>query len=237
MIQNRALQFIDTVSRHLTVGRVLQSMGKALNSIGVNYFCMNLLPTPKQQFAEVMLASELPSDWLNLYTAKGYVEFDPSQRYGKRVVDPYEWKDAPYDPECEPGALEVIHRARDFGIGTGFVVPIPGSAGNIGNVWMGGYNFQIMNRHKPSLHLMALYAFAHVQRLNGTVRQNVTLNDREREILTWIAAGKSTIEIGEILSLSDRTVEWHVKRSIVKLGARTRTNAVVVALREGIIAF
>ena len=84
---------------------------------------------------------------------------------------------------------------------------------------------------------MALYAFAHVQRLNGTVRQNVTLNDREREILTWIAAGKSTIEIGEILSLSDRTVEWHVQRSIEKLGARTRTNAVVVALREGLIAF
>jgi hypothetical protein len=41
----------------------------------------------------------------------------------------------------------------------------------------------------------------------------------------------------EILSLSDRTVEWHVQRSIAKLGARTRTNAVVIALREGIIAF
>jgi DNA-binding CsgD family transcriptional regulator len=133
--------------------------------------------------------------------------------------------------------LEVVHRASDFGIGTGFVVPIPGSAGNIGNVWMGGYNCQILNRYKPSLHLMALYAFAHVQRLNGTAKQNVKLSDREREILTWIAAGKSVIEIGEILTLSDRTVEWHVQRSIAKLDARTRTNAVAIALRDGAIAF
>jgi LuxR family quorum sensing-dependent transcriptional regulator len=72
---------------------------------------------------------------------------------------------------------------------------------------MGGHNCQIANRHKPLLHVMALYAFAHVQQLNGTVSQNVALNDREREILTWIAAGKSVTEIGEILSISDRTIE------------------------------
>src|ERR1700688_1265904 len=90
-------------------------------------------PTPKQKFEEVMLASKLPSDWINLYMKKAYGEEDPSQRHSKRVVRPYDWKDAPYDPEREPRALEVVHRASDFGIGTGFVVPIPGSAGNIGN--------------------------------------------------------------------------------------------------------
>jgi LuxR family transcriptional regulator, quorum-sensing system regulator BjaR1 len=236
-MQNRAAQFVDTVSRHLTAGCVLEAMGSALNDIGIDCFCMNLLATPKQKFEEVILASKLPSDWINLYTEKAYGEDDPSQRHSKRVVRPYDWKDAPYDPEREPRALEVVHRASDFGIGTGFVVPIPGSTGNIGNVWMGGYKFQILDRHKPSLHLMALYAFAHIQRLNGTAKQNVKLSDREREILTWIAAGKSVIEIGEILTLSDRTVEWHVQRSIAKLGARTRTNAVAIALRDGAIAF
>ena len=122
-------------------------------------------------------------------------------------------------------------------VGNGFVVPIPGSAGNIGSVWIGGRELQLEKRHKPSLHLMALYAFHHVQGLNDMGKKPVILSNREREILTWIAAGKSVIDIGEILKISDRTVEWHLRRSIEKLGARTRTNAVAVALREGIIAF
>jgi DNA-binding CsgD family transcriptional regulator len=74
---------------------------------------------------------------------------------------------------------------------------------------------------------------------NGTspIKQNHKLSHREREILTWIAAGKSVLEIGEILGISDRTVEWHIQRSIEKLDARTHTNAVVIAFREGLISF
>lgn len=236
MLHNRALQFIDTVSRHSTSGSVLEAMTKVLKNVGIELFCVQQLPTPKQDFAEVLLASKLPSDWLNLYTAGGYVDCDPSQRHAKRVVHPYEWKDAPHDPEGEPRVSEFLDRARDFGVGNGFVVPIPGCAGNIGSVWMGGSNGQVENRYKPSLHLMALYAFAHVEALVGTINKAVTLSHREREILTWIAAGKSVIEIGEILKISDRTVEWHSRRSIEKLGARTRTNAVAIAIRDGLIA-
>jgi len=47
-MQNRAAQFVDTVSRHLTAGCVLEAMGSALNDIGIDCFCMNLLATPKQ---------------------------------------------------------------------------------------------------------------------------------------------------------------------------------------------
>src|ERR1700722_7053042 len=85
-MQNRAAQFVDTVSRHLTAGCVLEAMGSALNDIGIDCFCMNLLAAPKQQFEEVILASKLPSDWINLYKEKAYGEDDPSQRHSKRVV-------------------------------------------------------------------------------------------------------------------------------------------------------
>jgi LuxR family quorum sensing-dependent transcriptional regulator len=237
MTHLEALQFIDVVGRHTTAGCVLESMARTLSGIGIDLFCMNVLPFPGQQFEEVLLASKLPPDWLDLYIANGYVDHDPSLRHGKRVVHPYDWKDAPFDSAHEPRMLEVVQRARDFGIENGFVVPIPGPAGNVGNVWMGGHNIEIPDCHKPSLHLMALYAFAQVQRLTGKVRQTGMLSNREREILTWIAAGRSVAEISELLGLSGRTIEWHVQRSIEKLGARTRTNAVAIALREGIIAF
>jgi LuxR family quorum sensing-dependent transcriptional regulator len=55
---------------------------------------------------------------------------------------------------------------------------------------------------------------------------------REREVLAWSAQGKSAWEIGEILNLAKRTVDEHAKTAMRKLGARTRTQAVAIAIRE-----
>ncbi len=55
------------------------------------------------------------------------------------------------------------------------------------------------------------------------------LNDREIEILTWVARGKTSAEIAKILGLAKRTVDFHLDNAREKLGARTRTEAVVKA--------
>jgi LuxR family quorum sensing-dependent transcriptional regulator len=62
------------------------------------------------------------------------------------------------------------------------------------------------------------------------------LSGREREVLTWATQGKSAREIGEILRITKRTVDAHTQNAIRKLGATNRTHAVVVALRDQMIA-
>jgi LuxR family transcriptional regulator, quorum-sensing system regulator BjaR1 len=62
------------------------------------------------------------------------------------------------------------------------------------------------------------------------------LTPREREILKWVAVGKTDDEIGTILTLSADTVHSHLKNSMRKLDAGRRTYAVVQALRFGEIA-
>jgi DNA-binding CsgD family transcriptional regulator len=64
----------------------------------------------------------------------------------------------------------------------------------------------------------------------------VRLSPREREILQWCLVGKSTWAIGEILSASEKTVEWHLTRAYAKLGATSRVTAVVKALNLGLIS-
>jgi DNA-binding NarL/FixJ family response regulator len=49
------------------------------------------------------------------------------------------------------------------------------------------------------------------------------LTDREREIATLISQGLSNIEIAEALTLSVRTIEGHIYRACVRVGAPTRT--------------
>ncbi len=49
-------------------------------------------------------------------------------------------------------------------------------------------------------------------------------------MLSWIAAGKSAWEIGEILNISKRTVEEHSQQTVRKLGASNRAHAVALAI-------
>ena len=56
------------------------------------------------------------------------------------------------------------------------------------------------------------------------------LTPREREVLAWLAGGKTDRDIGEILGISPRTVHKHLQRLYEKLGVETRTAAVVRAL-------
>jgi DNA-binding NarL/FixJ family response regulator len=63
-----------------------------------------------------------------------------------------------------------------------------------------------------------------------------TVTQREREILRLLADGFTNEEIGRRLFISPETVRTHVRRTIAKLGAKTRTQAVAIALRQQLIA-
>lgn len=58
------------------------------------------------------------------------------------------------------------------------------------------------------------------------------LSKRELEILELISCGYSDKEIAYNLSISARTVQTHVTRIVIKLGARNRTNAVANYIRQ-----
>lgn len=58
---------------------------------------------------------------------------------------------------------------------------------------------------------------------------NLTL--REAEVLYWLAAGKTSKDIAEILGMSPRTVDKHLQHIFEKLGVETRTAAVALALK------
>jgi len=59
--------------------------------------------------------------------------------------------------------------------------------------------------------------------------RHVALNQRELECLTWSARGKTSPEIAQIVSISKRTVNFHIENACRKLNVSTRTEAVVKA--------
>jgi len=71
---------------------------------------------------------------------------------------------------------------------------------------------------------------------SAAVASGAPLTSREREILEMIAEGANNRIIASRLGISRHTVKFHVASILVKLDAESRTEAVAVALRGGLLA-
>lgn len=69
----------------------------------------------------------------------------------------------------------------------------------------------------------------------GTEKSEFRLTEREIEVLTWVARGKSSADIATILEISERTVNFHLDNAMRKAGVATRVQAAVKCALLGLI--
>lgn len=235
----RAFEFVEKVQKLPDAASVLDAMGHVLGQHGFDYFCCSYLaPAATERPRAAVLAERLPAGFLDMYSKEQFLYADPALRYCNVTVQPFRWfREAPYDPKREPRAAELVRRARDFGMEDGFMIPVASPARRLGQVFFGGAAIELPDRQLPALHLMALYGFDRSLRLAG-VRQvlQLALSIREREVLTLAAIGRSTEQIADRLHITARTVKAHIRSCCDKLGAVTRTQAVMIAMRDQIIS-
>jgi LuxR family quorum sensing-dependent transcriptional regulator len=236
-----AFEFAEEVDRLSDPDEVVNSMRRAMTAFGLElYGFFARVPRPKERLDKIVLAKQTPemAEWLKIYNDGRYAEVDPIVRRLRHSITPLEHDEIPYG--SEPRAIELMQRRSDFGFASGLSVPIFGPTGRTGYV-----SYAIFKGLKPDLpahkkrafHLMTLYAFERFCRLRSLRSSHKQiLTNRQREVLTWVAAGKSAWETGEILGISSRTVEEHMHQALARLGAVNRTQAVAIAIRDGLIS-
>lgn len=231
-----AFALIERLDRLSSTDAVMDAMQGALDPFGFEFFSFFTLPRPGQRLDDVILSTRQPPELLTTSREKQYIQVSPAVRQCRYTVHPFAWKSAPYDPEREPLAAELVDVMTEFGLLNSIVVPVPSPAGCEGMAWLGGQRQEVKSSDMPLIHLMALYSFESIRRLVNRERNAKTnLTAREREVLTWVALGKSAWEIGEILGIAKRTVDEHTQTAMKKLGAANRAQAVALALRDRLI--
>lgn len=86
----------------------------------------------------------------------------------------------------------------------------------------------------PHLHAALMSLLAGTPPLRSSLAGELT--PRERQVLRWIAAGKSNWEIGKILLISEFTVKNHVQNLLKKLSVSSRAQAASLAIAGGFVA-
>jgi len=224
---------IDELGRLSSADEAADTIAQALVPFGAEAFLLAAITRPQQRLDEAVLVHRWPAEFLKLYSDARYIEVDPVARALRSATRPFECHEVYFDPKREPRAAEAVRSRLDFGFTKGFLVPIHGADGISAFASISGPKLDLSGGNKLALHLIALYVFDRVRHLHA-LRANGKhpLTPREREVLTWVAQGKSAWEIGEILNIAKRTVDEHVRTACRKLDAVNRTQAVAIAMRD-----
>jgi LuxR family quorum sensing-dependent transcriptional regulator len=229
---------IDEVGRLYSPEIVADRLKQALGAFGCENAIFTGLPADRQRMEDLVVLNSWPTEYYKIYTEQRFVEVCPIARQCKRSILPFEWSEAPYDPQTEPRTAAVLALAADFGMARGLTVPVPIPDRHKPHraVSLSGDQLDLSPPAKRALHLVAMYGFERLCRLLGPQRpEERSLTPREREVLSWAAAGKSAWEISETLNIAKRTVDQHSQSACRKLRAANRTHAVAIAFERKLI--
>jgi DNA-binding NarL/FixJ family response regulator len=90
----------------------------------------------------------------------------------------------------------------------------------------------------PTVSDKILDAFTQVEEESGVdkLEFDADLTEREKQVLTMMAQGKTNKEIGEVLFISENTVKGHLRWIMAKLHVRNRQQAVALAVGKVAVA-
>lgn len=179
-----------------------------------------------------------PADWVAHYLENHLFEHDPIVALAARTSKPFFWADIRHLVELTGAEESMIRQLEAADLGDGLSVQVHGVGLRHGYVGLG------FGGNRPTIddaHLFELKCAAQIAHLRYCELEPLDheapsrLSPREREVMQWIARGKSNGVIAEILSLSRHTVDTLVRRIFEKLEVSDRTTAAVKALGAGIV--
>jgi LuxR family quorum-sensing system transcriptional regulator SolR len=217
--------------------QIVKELAAMVRGLGFDYCSYVIrLPFPLTQ-PTVVWSSTYPAPWLEHYFAHGYLTIDPVLQQLFRDPTPVVWSTTTFTQE--PAFWE---EARAHRIRHGWAIATHGSTRTVGILSLARSEDALTESEldKVEARLVWLSHAAHGAISNVEMRTlhaptERDLSPREREILRWTAAGKTAAEIGLIVGISERTVNFHIASTLTKFNVANKTQAVVTAVMLGML--
>lgn len=240
-LAEEATRAIDAAA---SANEVYAWLGSFCDAIGFDYFSY-FAYDPRRQgdgaATNPMAGASYPNHWRERYLRLGYVHHDPLLRAGSTMRRAFTWGGSDYVSQLEGKARQMFDEARALGIGGGVSVPVYGPGGDRGLLSVSGRATgaafsAIVREYLPVLHLVAHQAHAAMmERLMQPAHDEIRLTEQERECLMWTLRGKTAWEIAHIIGRSRATVNFHLQKSLRKLGTSSKHQAATKAMQAGLI--
>lgn len=195
-----------------------------------------ILPVPITS-PKTIFHNNYPQEWWKKYQESNYLQVDPTVRHALTSTAPLLWTSDTFSL-----AQEFWQDANSHGLKHGWAQPARDPRGTIGLLSLSrkvqAIESSELTNNAARLHHMAQVLLVGITDivLPTLLPESLSrLTLREKEVLRWTADGKTSYEIGMILSISFGAVNFHINNAVAKLNACNKTQAVVKAVLLGLL--
>ncbi|MEX3011625.1 LuxR family transcriptional regulator [Hoeflea sp. TYP-13] len=240
------IDFLESVNDLESQPDIIDGLESVLDTCGFDYYGVIRQPKASEDPLSLVLAGRWPDGWPARYMQKKYVLIDPTIRYLGHARKGFSWAEAIPAFQSDPHRRRMQRMMVDalkFGLEGGYIFPIHGRRGLMGNLSVGGRQVDLSPLEMTLFDALAKIVFWRLlelsdpivnEELSSTV--DVQLTRREMEALSYLADGMTSNEIASVLNLSNHTVDWYMNALQIKLKAKNRHHAVAIAFRLGLIS-
>jgi len=234
--------FVQEANRATSPAALFETLLRAVSKHGLDRAVFSLLTTHSEieQQAAFGLVHNYPADWFKHYNENDYHYIDPVTLYGATAIDAFHWSDLPQKFILSKSQKLVLDLGAEAGLHNGVATPLRGASNELAGVALA--TTEQKDAFDGNIDLIAAYcnhfylAYRRLLKVDGdesTPRPYLT--KRERDVLQWMALGKTNSEIGDILLITEHTVDSHIRKIFLKLETNNRLLASIKALNLGII--
>ena len=233
-VPRRWVHAFAEVSSEFETGKLLEDVVSHYGLKG--YLLINVPTETSSDFSSSVLMTSWPDDMLRRYDQAGLL-------YGSPVIDRLRHSTTPFTYDIIrtnrsriDGKTQIaISLFGQFGLPRGAYFPAHNFTGQRGALGFGGEREDLSAREMIELNAIANLAFTKAVDFKSKGQASISLSKREVECLSWASAGKTSVEMSEILGLSEYTVNHYLNRATRKLDAVNRVQAVAKAIRAGLL--
>jgi len=181
--------------------------------------------------------NRFPDGYRKSYLENEWDKIDHIVQHIGIAVRPFRWSEICAKARLTDRQRTFIDECRELGVHSGVTIPMYGPGSDVDLISL---SLRDEKRTDPSrlplLHALTIQYRSRLSELQGdSASAQQMLTSKETECLCWCKEGKTNWEIGEILSISEKTVEFHLSNTIKKLGVSNRITAVVKGIQLGLI--
>ena len=217
----------------------IHELDQTLQSFGVNRYAYFF---SQRNGYSPSIVTNLPSEWLSEYEESALYRIDPVLDISKNAALPFSWLTAELNEQnhqLSANALKykiiegytfiAISHDREVGILTLCLDNKANGLSSIINKNEAALQFCLIKHHEQHRQLYTHCLSAKIE------TQLKKLSCREREVLCWIASGKTYSEAAIILGITERTIKFHVANIKQKLDAYSSRQLASIATKHGLI--
>jgi len=233
-----ALDFLQGAQGAASLKDLNEKFAAVIAPFGFSVFQYTHLATPGQPLRPKMLFGRPDFRWNKRYGEGRLYKRDPALNAIFSQLRPFTWSDIRAS-NLSTDDLRVFEDAAEHDLREGLVVPVHGPHGGVAGLQLVGSAPDLDRALRPTLHAIGMMYGAlglPLSEMDPEPRTKGGFSAREKECLLWAARGKSDWDTSMILGLAERTVSMHCDRARARVGARTRLQALAIALKLGWIA-